>query len=224
MVQAIVEERKTQTRRVLKPQPVFFGRTTERIEVSKRNDVFEFRDKMSDCGFSILKAIQPKYNIGDVLWVKETFRPKGHSFPIGEHFEYKATAEKDGNPINEPWKPSIFMPKDAARIWLEITDVRVERLNKISNEDAIAEGIEFKPFDIDNGTEFKANRFTNYLLFNKPFFSFSEYQWNFGKEIHSAPVASYCTLWESINGEGSWNLNPFVWVIEFKRIERPANV
>lgn len=177
MVQAILEGRKTQTRRIIKPQP---------------------KDDLSFLGWKLPEYVQvafgrgvktdsfhkfPFGQVGDVLWVRETFRPKSHSFPIGEHFEYKATAEVDGNPTDEPWKPSIFMPKDATRIWLKITGVRVERLQDISKEDAKAEGI------------------------------FAE-----------SAKECFQTLWQSINGEGSWNDNPWVWVIEFERIEKPIEL
>ena len=202
MVQSILEGRKTQTRRIVKKQ--FLNGDEPRF--STRN-----LESTGVCPFG---------NIGDVLWVRETFRPKGHSFPIGEHFEYKATAQADGNPTDEPWKPSIFMPKDAARIWLKITDVRVEKLNDISDEDSKKEGIDFEIFNNEPNTFV----YQNYLKYSKPFFSFSEYSWNFGKETHSAPVASYCSLWEEINGDGSWNKNPWVWVIEFERIEKPLEV
>lgn len=90
------------------------------------------------------------------------------------------------------------MPKDAARIWLRITDVRVERLQDISDKDAMREGIK----SIDHGAHWK-----NYVK----------------NEISSfvCPSHSFESLWQSINGEDSWKANPWVWVIEFERIEKP---
>jgi hypothetical protein len=197
MVQAILEGTKTQTRRILKPQPKqkleFFGwKLPEYIQVAfgkgvKTESLHKF----------------PFGQIGDVLWVRETFRPKGHSFPIGEHFEYKATAESDGNPMNEPWKPSIFMPKDAARIWLKIINIRVERLNDISDEDAKNEGIKL--------SEHSSENVDLWYRYDDGSFSF-------------LPQTSFRTLWESINGKDSWNNNPWVWVIEFYHIEKPSEV
>jgi hypothetical protein len=96
------------------------------------------------------------------------------------------------------WKPSIFMPKAACRIFLEITDVKVERLQDISEEDAINEGVELLP----------NNRYKYYL---------SEY-FDCINAVHS-----FQTLWKSINGAESWEANPFVWAIEFKQITKPEN-
>lgn len=172
MVQAILAGRKSQTRRVIKSKTGTFD-----VCKTKEGNIVGI-EATDDEGRLIDSVICPYGKVGDVLWVRETFRPKSHSFPTGEHFEYRATAEVDGNPTDEPWKPCTFMPKDAARIWLKITGVRVERLQDISEEDAKAEGI------------------------------FAE-----------SAKECFQTLWQSINGEGSWNDNPWVWVIEFERIE-----
>lgn len=99
---------------------------------------------------------------------------------------------------NIKWRPSLFMPRFASRINLQITGVRVERLNDISEADAIAEGIKGEYFpSIGTGTMF----YKDYL----------------NGKFGLIPSASYRTLWESINGVGSWELNPWVWVIEFKK-------
>ncbi len=98
------------------------------------------------------------------------------------------------------WKPSIHMPRWASRITLEVTGVRVERLQDISEEDAIAEGVEcWEERGYDDAQDFYRNYHT-------------------GGDLFTAK-ASYRTLWESINGPGSWERNDWVWVIEFKRIE-----
>lgn len=89
----------------------------------------------------------------------------------------------NGNPSGFKWKPSIHMPRWASRITLEVTGVRVERLNEISRGDCMSEGCPFP---------------------------------NMAKTTN--PIAWFSELWESINGEGSWALNPWVWVIEFKRV------
>jgi hypothetical protein len=99
------------------------------------------------------------------------------------------------------------MPRWASRIQLEITNVRVERLNDISEQDAKAEGIEVV------GGPTSCCPYRNYRI---------------GKvgemSLHcSAPSRSFMTLWESINGAGSWNENPWVWVVEFKKIENPTS-
>jgi hypothetical protein len=102
MIQAILDRRKTQTRRVIKPQP------DNRIE-------------------NPALIGKPKYQPGDIVYVKETWRPTLCSMPTGWPYDYKATAAQDGVPVEGPWKSPLFMPERAARIFLEITDVRVER-------------------------------------------------------------------------------------------------
>ena len=97
------------------------------------------------------------------------------------------------------WKPSIFMPREACRIELEITGIRVDRLNEISEADALAEGIH----------EFKL-----------PQMSYFHSRKEAPTEDHFlTPRMAYRDLWQSINGPGSWEKNPFVWAIEFKRLE-----
>jgi hypothetical protein len=100
------------------------------------------------------------------------------------------------------WKPSIHMPKEAARMFLKILNVRVERLQDISNEDCISEGIEIE------GTE-------------EEFIFYKNYQ--YADEKHQVPRNSFISLWEKINGAGSWNKNPFVWVYEYEIIKKPEN-
>jgi hypothetical protein len=99
------------------------------------------------------------------------------------------------------------MPKDACRIFLEVTDVRVERLNEITESDAIAEGVE---------------RWIEERMKSKPI-HYKLYFHEKGSECSytSCPIDSYETLWQKINGENSWSENPFVWVYTFKQVERP---
>lgn len=197
MTQAILEGRKTQTRRIIKPQPIFYGRNDERIAVEFRKNIFEFYDVMRNDPFSILFSLKPKFELGDIIWVRETFTewPKGN-------FQYKATTE-NGEELGK-WKPSIHMPKEAARIFLEVSNVRVERLQDISEDDAIAEGIKKTWINDD----IKQCRFKNYI--------------NDGKGSKS-PIDSFNSLWVSINGKDSWKANPWVWVYEFKVVEKPKD-
>jgi hypothetical protein len=159
----------------------------------------------------------PKYKVGDILWVRETFREYFHVDRLDEKIiEYKAdnppmirifddngfqVYKKDGREKLINWKPSIFMPKEAARIFLRIMDIRVERLQDISEEDAIAEGIEI----VNEKVPVKA--YKDYLG-----------QYNY----YSNPINSFKSLWESINGEKSWEQNPYVWVIHFEKITKPT--
>lgn len=131
---------------------------------------------------------------GDRLWVRETwgFNP---DFP-GQfgHICFRADPGHEHDGIK--WVPSIHMPRKASRITLEVVSVRVERLSDICVADCIAEGIE--------GT-----RLENVQVWR-------DYK-NHGKVFLSARD-SYVSLWESINGPGSWDLNPWAWVVEFKRV------
>jgi hypothetical protein len=205
MVQAILEGRKTMTRRTVK---------------LPKNWIPE--DDLWD--WVALQDFHPeifKYKVGDVLWVRETFYSgyvldENDNVPDNAPLEYWYFADtRDSRPgdmsdekcmflfgndkkIWPSWKPSIFMPKAACRIFLEITDVKVERLQDISEEDAINEGVELLP----------NNRYKYYL---------SEY-FDCINAVHS-----FQTLWKSINGAESWEANPFVWAIEFKQITKPEN-
>lgn len=158
----------------------------------------------------IKSPVQP----GDILWVRETWRKYFQTDEFGytdfskELIEFKSDNppmiyqidcdgsqefNKDGTEKFIPWKPSIFMPKSAARIWLEIVSVRPERLQDITEEDAVREGIEDSPFMP-----------TRWKMYSGSY-DMTEY-----------PVTSFASLWESINGPESWDANPWVWRIEFK--------
>ena len=176
MVRAILAGQKTQTRRVLK-------KSVERV-----------KDKC------------PYGQAGDILWVRETWRPalsESHEcVAYRADMRYSCGKEMLQPDCNARWKPSIFMPRTAARIFLEITEIRLEKLQDISESDAIAEGIT----DCCFGSE----------------------QWQiYGKKgiysgITREPVTSYSTLWDSINGDRRpWQSNPFVWVVEFRKTSTP---
>lgn len=189
MVRAILAGTKTQTRRVFK--------TRNGGVWPNYNDIPGMRQIMRNCPYG-----QP----GDRLWVRESFwedldgtiykADQERGSPWLEVGAYKAIRTgANGTPYvsNWGWRPSIHMPRRASRITLEVTGVRVERLQDISVADAIAEGVNIHP---DHHS--------------KP------------RESIYSPVQAYRDLWESINGPGSWEANPWVWVVEFKRIEVPA--
>lgn len=147
---------------------------------------------------------------GERLWVRETFwtypgiitdgliRDGADTWPMVEHggCAYDADGDQDiWRHLNWVRKPSIFMPRWASRITLEITDVRVQRLQEISREDAIAEGVQ-KHTD-EHGVN-------DYTVGGNAFFS-------------GNPIDCYRNLWNSINGPGSWDANPWVWTITFRR-------
>jgi hypothetical protein len=221
MVKAILEGRKTMTRRIIK------GFTAEKNVYGNYNYELKKRGKnnwtagtnldakeLSDSFFGIADYC-PYGKVGDVLWVRETWCKLVPEHFIDKHFVYKANMCNDTEEIRQDyikagypykWKPSIFMPKAACRIFLEITDIRVERLQEIGEADAIKEGVSFhKPVPGDGLTIYK-----NYTSPKTPFYG-------------DNARLSFQTLWQSINGLESWEANPFVWVIEFKQIEKPEN-
>jgi hypothetical protein len=174
MVQAILEGRKTQTRRTVK---------TEMIDGENRPWI------MTKEGPAPLKC--PFGKPGDLLWVRETWAKAD----IGFCFKVYNDIDAVFAPRN-CWKPSIHMPKTAARIWLEVEEVRVERLQDISEEDAKAEGVKSRFSDL-----FQEERYDDYLDME------GEYR---------SPASSFQSLWQKINGPESWDANPWVWVVKFK--------
>lgn len=196
MVRAILDGRKTMTRRIVKPQPhihhweIFksYKQTVSVLDTTS-GPVYQFNDWNSEKGLSHDRNIEvkcPYGQVGDILWVRETWKYLDLG-PEDSGFVYKASENGKAWQANDEswtWKSSIHMPKEACRIRLEITNVRVERLKDISEEDAKAEGVQFNP---------------------------------------QAPASitnkgSFAKLWQSINGQESWDMNPWVWVIEFKKI------
>lgn len=191
MVRAILEGKKTQTRRVVKVTDT--GRVKE--PGSSRNWHLDDPNAILACPFG---------QIGDRLWVRETFA-------VGEGVIYREDWSRTCDPkiLKGKWKPSIFMPRDLCRISLEIVSVRVERLNDISEADAEAEGLErFSPNSWKN-YEFKtAHPRSGEVISDEKHRTLS----------YSDTVRSFKSLWQSINGSGSWEVNPWVWVVEFKRL------
>ncbi len=195
MVQAILEGRKTQTRRICKHQHWSHSELTD-VNV---NGISQKVDRSVTCPYG-----QP----GDLLWVRETF-----CFPsLFDGFEDDYYYKANFNPGNfetrhasQGWKPSIHMPKAAARVWLEITEVKVERLQDISEEDAIAEGcFKYGPFGEYAGSKHPSGGAMTYRAYSK------------------AARAFQC-IWESINGEQSWKKKPWVWVIKFEVLSTEGN-
>lgn len=184
MVRAILYGRKTQTRRIVKPQPIGIPDGAYCDPYNKNCEHFTFWTKDNKMCLPLgnvkIKGKEtahwkcPYGHPGDRLWVRETFSTSTKGWI------YKADGHDLSRALSTRWKPSIHMPRWASRITLEITNVRVERLQNISEEDARAEGWISKTLC-------------------------SPYTW-------------YRDLWKSVYGEESWNSNPWIWVIEFKRV------
>lgn len=191
MVRALLDGSKTQTRRMVNPQTAILTDELARglgvQPPTKQNQ----------------PVIPCKYGaVGDRLWVKETFSPYCSGLGRIGCTYYRADIVDGEEPYGMPWKPSIFMPRIESRITLEITEVRVERLQAIRAQDAIAEGIE----------RFKKNL--------SPMSTVTTFRDYLTGSTDRAAIQSYQSLWESINGIGSWDANPWVWVIEFRRVEQ----
>ena len=192
MVRAILEGRKTMTRRVMKPQV--------NGDIAERHLYVDLRARF-----------QP----GDILWVLETWAPFAGANCACRHYGYECKCEPYwyradpsmdfANECEYPedrmaWHPSIFMPKEAARIFLRVTAVRAERVQEINAHQAILEGVD-----------------TGDVLENTPE----------SGDFAGYAVGRFRDLWDSINakragGAYAWDKNPWVWVISFERVDKPA--
>lgn len=224
MVNAVVEGRKTQTRRIIKPQPVF-----------KEGTGFHWKGAMYGIGSDYAETVSnftnyscPVGRVGDRLWVRETFcmgRIEEDDNPFlwpkplyVDNYEgqdaypiYKQMVVKE-NIVHEDviWSPSIHMPRSASRIMLEITKIRVERLNDISEKDAIAEGVE--PVVVPDNIPVEGG----YTRDNREMWKGYK---NHARAYRDTAKDSFMSLWQEIYGTQSWDSNEWVWVVEFKRID-----
>lgn len=206
MVRAILDGWKTCTRRLVKFLPGENPQWTGYI----KDGLMLYNGRNEPC---IRNA---PYQPGDILYVRETFAwgpcwdcgldtiPDGCKNPViynskkREHgcYMYRASCEDNEYPSTDTWHPSIHMPKEAARIWLKVTDVRVERLQDITSEQIGREGVEVEYPHVLNGEE---KRYAFSTLWNN-------------------------TIKKSDLDQYGWNANPWVWVIEFERCEKPKGV
>ena len=177
MVRAILDGRKTVTRRLVKPR---YGGS---LEVYK--DLAGVPRLCERCG-TLNRGLRPPYQIGDILWVRETW------ISLVGSYLYRAD-QKPGMKNPGKWFPSIHMPKEAARIWLRVTDVRVERLQEIDEDGIRAEGLTSACVHAGD-MEIAAQEFA--LLWDST--------------IKPAGLDRY-----------GWAANPWVWVIAFERCEKP---
>ena len=197
MVRAILAGTKTQTRRLIKPQPLV--RDNGGMVNLCRNEWAV----LDGCLAGLWKC--PYGEIGDKLWVRETFSYDVSEMPpidvsgnpiCKEVVVYMAT-DDDGSYF---WRPSIHMRRDESRIDLEVINVRIEKLKDISEEDCYAEGIS------RSWEDWPLQGHEEALITPSASLSVPHPKW------------AYECLWSKINGCGSWDKNPWVWVIEFDRI------
>ena len=212
MVRAILEGRKTQTRRIVKPQPDDNGLSFMRNSpLDWREEVHgEWRQWKGEIPTGDTWDGPTPYHPGLRLWVREAFYYAG--WHMGNNGSLRVHYNADGS--ESEWiscgiehtvslvgkkRPSIHMPRWASRITLEVVSIRVERLQDISEADAKAEGCEpavLLPDDEGLLAEIM-----------------------FDESVDASCRNDYAALWKSINGSGSWEANPWVWVVEFKRIK-----
>ena len=211
MVRAILDGRKTQTRRLAKPQPphscryVMNGAGSHALCLGPNDECVPPTSK------SIDHRLPCPYGVpGDRLWVRERWgwfdQFVQHDAPPTGPIVYGT----DGVPAGSHgtyWRPSIHMPRWASRITLEVVDVRVERLNEISAKDAVREGLERHD---DHPTSITWRHYGD----EEPPDPIDLW------EGWLNPINSFRTLWDSINGKRHpWSSNPWVWVIEFRKVE-----
>ncbi len=198
MVRAILDGRKTVTRRIVKPQPdekhkyILGTVKTETPSCGNVGKIIFGIDKEGNAGD--WHYARPPYRQGDILFVRETWKPNvdGYSGIDFGGYVYKADCKCVFNDNYNPWKPSIHMPKDAARIFLKVKSVRVERLQEIDDEGAKAEGA-----NCGIGV---------------------------AEKMREDAIARFKRIWDSTIKKADldtcgWKANPWVWVIEFEKLE-----
>lgn len=197
MVRAILEGRKSCTRRIVKPQQLI-GMLLDKCKngapekfLKEKKLMFKPYCDMTDIEL-INTAYKAPYQPGDILYVRETWKKAPNGYYYYEDWQRNDIADVT------KWKPSIRMPKEAARIWLKVTDVRVERLQEISAESALAEGAD------------------KYIHTN-------------GGLDENMTITSFIGIWNSTIKKSDidrygWDANPYVWIIEFERCEKPEGV
>lgn len=208
MVMAILDGRKTCTRRLVK-LPSYIKQQEDGLYTLYAEGTCYENQYLEE----IINYIKQPYQPGDILYVRETWHKytkrigKGEACRLAEFYGYKASIANSED-AEESWKPSIHMPKKAARIWLKVTDVRVERLHDITEDGAKAEGINeewacnwWRPtyYDPDSG-------------------GYPKYRDTFAFDLWDS------TIKKSDLDRYGWNANPYVWVIEFERCEKPEGV
>ena len=196
MVEGILEYRKLNTRRIVKQQPKKDMKYKLGYCVDgDKKDIGKFGFGSHECGGHVL-YVKPPALVGDILWVRETWSE------CTDGYVYKAWT----SPFPQPgrcsdkmmkWHPSIHMPKEAARIFLRVTDVQVERLKNMTLDDFLTEGVVLRP-----------------EAFNDP------------ENAYMQAKSLFVDLWDStINTQQltlyRWDANPWVWVIAFERCEKP---
>lgn len=202
MVRAILDGRKSCARRIVKPQQLV-GLLPDKCKngvpeefLKEKKLMFKPYCNMTDIEL-INTAYKAPYQRGDILYVRETWCKGLERYIYRADYSDTEKFYRDGKEIEMKWHPSLHMPKDAARIFLRVTNVRVERLQDITVEDALAEGMD------------------KYIRLN-------------GELDENSIITSFIGIWNSTIKKSDldfygWDANPYVWVIEFERCEKPGS-
>jgi hypothetical protein len=202
MVRAILDGRKSCTRRIVKPQQLV-GLLPDKCKngvpeefLKEKRFMFKPYCNMTDIEL-INTAYKAPYQRGDILYVRETWCKGLERYIYRADYSDTEKFYRDGKEIEMKWHPSLHMPKDAARILLRVTNVRVERLQDITVEDALAEGMD------------------KYIRLN-------------GELDENSIITSFIGIWNSTVKKSDldfygWDANPYVWVIEFEVCDKPES-
>lgn len=212
----VLKGEKTQTRRIINPEPIIKNDWFIREIEGWKNSPFGVVSKYSDCEperFEIMQLLKPKYKVGEIVYLKEPYilyqeeYQESKTSQSGIQYAYKfgnhLSIEEITGKSDSKWKNKLFMPESAARYFIEITAVRAERLQDISEEDCMKEGIEYSPEAVPVGYPFGV-----------------EFPYNNGFHNYTTAKEAYAALINKINGKGTWEKNPFVWVYDFRLIEK----
>ena len=213
MVRAILDGRKSCTRRIVKPQQLV-GLLPDKCKngvqeefLKEKKFMFKPYCNMTDSEL-IMTSYKKPYQPGDILYVRETWFKGLKRYMYRADYSDTEKFYRDGKEIEMKWHPSIHMPKEAARIWLKVTDVRVERLQDITPKDAENEGV--------------GNLFYEDIGYSEK---------NYGTEVdpeYGIAKEQFSWLWDSTIKKSDldfygWDANPWVWVIEFERCDKPES-
>ena len=201
LFEKVVKSEKTQTRRMITPEPIIKDDWFIKEIEGWGKAPFGVVSKYPDCEperFEIMQLLKPKYQVGEIVYLKEPYvddlimEKTLYKYSKSDLQELISNGYGDMVDSKGFWKNKLFMPESAARYFIEITAVRAEKLQDISEEDCLKEGIEL----------------------------YNNYDGTYGG--HSAPTApkeAYAALINSIYGKSTWEKNPFVWVYEFRLIQ-----
>ena len=190
---AVIEGRKTQTRRIVKPQPILKNGFYRLGGASWSDTIKSFHPMPCHSLYN-----KSRYKVGEKVYLKEPYRdtsaPEGHFAKIDYLYDKNGIAKEISGGFK--WKNKLFMPEKYARYFIEITEVRCERLHEISDDDCLKDGIQ------KNHIEYMEPDYTNRV---------HEYGYD-------TPREAYAALIDEIKGHGTWESNPYVWVYSFKLI------